>query len=56
MTACALRIRATLVVMGAVSRSGLERLFVGSTAEHVLDDLACDVLIVKPPVSKSVEE
>jgi universal stress protein E len=48
LAACATRIRATLVVMGAVSRSRLERLFVGSTAEHVLDELACDVLIVKP--------
>lgn len=46
--ACAAQIRATLVVMGAISRSGLERLFVGNTAEHVLDELACDVLIVKP--------
>ncbi|HUL83830.1 MAG TPA: universal stress protein [Gammaproteobacteria bacterium] len=41
------RLRADVVVMGAVSRSGLERLFVGSTAEEVLDKLACDVLIVK---------
>jgi universal stress protein E len=45
---CATRLRATLVVMGAVSRSRLERLFVGSTAEQVLDQLTCDVLIVKP--------
>ena len=45
---CATRIRATLVVMGAVSRSRLERVFVGSTAEQVLDALSCDVLIVKP--------
>lgn len=45
---CATRIRATLVVMGAVSRSGLERLFVGSTDERALDELTCDVLIVKP--------
>lgn len=35
-----------LVVMGAVSRSGLRRLFLGSTAEQVLDRLHCDVLIV----------
>jgi universal stress protein E len=41
------RLRADLVVMGAVSRSGLERLFIGSTAEEVLDKLPCDVLIVK---------
>jgi universal stress protein E len=40
-------LRAGLVVMGAVSRSALKRLFIGSTAEHVLDRLECDVLIVK---------
>jgi universal stress protein E len=38
---------ADFVVMGAVSRSGLRRLFIGSTAEEVLDRLPCDVLIVK---------
>jgi len=42
------RLRADVVVMGAVSRSALERLFVGSTAEAVLDKLSCDALIVKP--------
>lgn len=42
------QLRADVAVMGAVSRSGLERLFVGSTAEIVLDKLSCDVLIVKP--------
>ncbi len=41
------RLRADLVVMGAVSRSGLERLFIGSTAEEVLDRVPCDLLIVK---------
>jgi universal stress protein E len=41
-------IRAGLVVMGAVSRSGLKRIFIGNTAEQVLDSLKCDVLIVKP--------
>ena len=39
---------AELVVMGAISRSGLKRIFIGSTAEHAIDRLACDVLIVKP--------
>jgi len=39
---------ADLVVMGAVSRSGLRRLFIGNTAEAVLDALPCDVLVVKP--------
>ncbi|MFO7276484.1 MAG: universal stress protein [Pseudomonadota bacterium] len=40
--------RAAIVVMGAVSRSGLRRLFIGNTAERVLDDLPCDLLVVKP--------
>jgi universal stress protein E len=40
--------RATAVVMGAVSRSAVKRLFIGHTAERVLDALGCDVLIVKP--------
>jgi universal stress protein E len=34
--------------MGAVSRSGLKRLFIGNTAEQILDALECDVLVVKP--------
>jgi universal stress protein E len=42
------RVRADIVVMGAVARSRLKRLFIGSTAERVLDHLPCDVLIVKP--------
>jgi universal stress protein E len=41
--------RADLVLMGAVSRSRLEELFVGSTAERVLDRLPADVLVVKAP-------
>jgi universal stress protein E len=36
---------ADLVVMGAVARSGLKRKVIGSTAEHVLDHVPCDVLI-----------
>jgi universal stress protein E len=40
--------RAGLVVMGAVSRSAMQRLFIGSTAERVLDALPCDVLVLKP--------
>jgi universal stress protein E len=42
------RTRTRIVVIGAVSRSALERFFIGNTAEQVLDRLACDVLIVKP--------
>lgn len=39
---------ADVVVMGALSRSGLRRVFIGNTAESVLDTLQCDVLVVKP--------
>jgi universal stress protein E len=39
---------ASVVVMGALSRSGLERVFIGNTAERVLVTLDCDVLVVKP--------
>jgi universal stress protein E len=35
--------------MGAVSRNALQRLFLGSTAETVLDHVPCDLLIVHPP-------
>ena len=42
-------VRSAIVVMGGVSRSGLKRLFIGNTAERILDQLACDVLVVKPP-------
>jgi universal stress protein E len=42
------KLDADVVVMGAVSRRGLKRLFLGNTAEEVLDSLPCDLLIVKP--------
>ncbi len=42
-----------LLVMGAVSRSGLSHGHIGNTAEAVIDDVACDVLIVKPRGFKS---
>jgi len=40
---------ADFVVMGAIARRGAKRLFIGSTAERVLDRLPCDLVIVKPP-------
>jgi len=42
------KIGSDIVVMGAVSRTGLKRLLIGNTAERVIDDLNCDVLVVKP--------
>jgi universal stress protein E len=42
------KLGADLVVMGAVSRSGLKRILIGNTAERVLDALPCDVLVLKP--------
>lgn len=36
------------VVMGAVSRSRLDRILIGNTAEKVMDKLNCDVLVIKP--------
>jgi universal stress protein E len=45
--ATATETRSAIVVMGAISRSGFKQMRIGNTAEHVLDALACDVLIVK---------
>jgi universal stress protein E len=46
--AAARELDAGVVLMGAVSRSRLERWFVGSTAESVLDRLPCNVWVEKP--------
>ena len=45
----AARLKADIVLAGSVSHSGLKRVLLGSTAERLLDSLACDVLVVKPP-------
>ena len=37
-----------LLVMGAVSRSRLDSALIGHTAERLLDDVPCDVLVIKP--------
>jgi len=42
------KIHSDIVVMGAISRTGLKRLLIGNTAERVIDELPCDVLVVKP--------
>lgn len=48
----ATRVNADVVTMGAIARSGLKRIFIGSTAEDVLEHLPCDALIVKSPGQK----
>jgi universal stress protein E len=48
LTASAAELQADLLVMGAVSRSGLSHSHIGNTAEAVIDDVTCDVLVVKP--------
>ncbi len=52
---------ADVVVMGAVARTRWKRIFIGATAERVLEHLPCDLLIIKPdwfhtPVEISNEE
>ncbi len=42
------RLKANVLVMGAVSRSAIDHFLVGSTAERLLDSVAQDVLILKP--------
>jgi universal stress protein E len=42
------RMQAHIVVVGALSRSGVKRLIIGNTAESLMDDLPCDLLVVKP--------
>ena len=37
-----------LLVMGAISRSRLENALVGHTAERLLEEVPCDMLIIKP--------
>lgn len=43
------QLQADLVVMGTVARTGISGLFIGNTAETILEQLQCSVLAVKPP-------
>ena len=42
-------LRADLVVMGTIARTGIAGFIIGNTAETILDQLTCSVLAVKPP-------
>lgn len=46
--ALAQRLHTDVLVLGTVSRRGLKRLFIGNTAERVIDTATCDLLVVKP--------
>ena len=41
-------IKAELVILGTVGRSGLGLTLLGNTAEQVIDKLDCDLLALKP--------
>lgn len=42
------KLNASLVILGTTGRTGLSAVFIGNTAESVLDKLRCDVLALKP--------
>ncbi|MEX0901844.1 MAG: universal stress protein [Pseudohongiellaceae bacterium] len=44
------RVNANALVIGSLSRNFLERAIVGNTAEKILDDCPCDVLVIKSRV------
>lgn len=43
------RLQADLVVMGTIARTGISGLFIGNTAETILEQVRCSVLAIKPP-------
>ena len=47
--ALAKRIKADLVVMGTVGRTGVPGFIMGNTAEMILNQIDCSVLAIKPP-------
>jgi universal stress protein E len=44
----ATEVDAELVILGTIGRTGLSAALIGNTAEHVIDQLNCDVLALKP--------
>lgn len=43
-----IQLQADVVVMGTVARTGLSGVFIGNTAENIINNLECPVLAVKP--------
>lgn len=46
--ALARELKADLVVMGTLARTGIAGFIIGNTAESILDHIGCSVLAVKP--------
>jgi nucleotide-binding universal stress UspA family protein len=46
-TTIARRLRADLVAVGTVGRTGVPYILLGSVAEHVMREAPCDVLVVR---------
>ena len=42
------KIDAQLLILGTVGRTGLSGAFIGNTAEHILANMRCDILTLKP--------
>jgi|TARA_B110000902_G_scaffold194219_1_gene220106 universal stress protein E len=47
------KIGAGIIVVGTVARSGIAGLFIGNTAESLIENADCDVFVVKPSSFKS---
>lgn len=51
------QIDAAVCVIGTVARTGISGVLIGNTAESILDDLTCDILIIKPEsISAELEQ
>tara|TARA_B100001094_G_scaffold330324_1_gene395263 strand:+ start:1050 stop:1976 length:927 start_codon:yes stop_codon:yes gene_type:complete len=46
-SSCAKTLDAELVVLGTTGRTGISAALIGNTAEHVIDGLTCDLLVIK---------
>lgn len=50
-------IDAAVCVIGTVARTGISGMLIGNTAEAILDDLTCDILVIKPDgISEELEQ
>lgn len=53
----AAEIDAAVCVIGTVARTGISGVLIGNTAESILDDLTCDILVIRPDsIASKVEK